>query len=117
MNAMAYKGYTGVFEYYPDDEMFHGRVIGMKDMVHFCGASIAELRQSLADSVEDYLEFCQELGKSPEKPYSGQFRLRVGPETHRLLAAAAAAQGRSLNEFVAEAAERAAHEVVGPTHP
>jgi predicted HicB family RNase H-like nuclease len=117
MNTMTYKGYTVVFEYDPEDQTFHGHVVGLSDVGHFAGSSVDELQQALADSVEDYLEFCAETGKTPEKPYSGQFRLRVGPEKHRLLAAAASAQGRSLNEFVADAAERAALEVVDdPSH-
>jgi len=112
MNAMTHKGYTGVFEYSPEDEEFHGRVIGIRDVIHFSGTSVEEMRQALADSVENYLEYCAKIGRKPEKPYSGQFRLRTSPETHRLLAAAAAAKGCSLNEFVAEAAERAARELV-----
>ncbi len=112
MNAMTYKGYTGVFEFIPEDNEFHGYVVGIRDVVHFSGRSVDELRQALADSVEDYLELCAQAGKTPEKPYSGQFRLRLSPEIHRLLAVAAEAKGKSLNEFVAEAAEKAAREVV-----
>ena len=112
MNAMTYKGYTGTFEFIPEDDEFHGRVIGIRDVIHFSGTSVGELRQALADSVEDYLDLCAQAGRTPEKPYSGQFRLRLTPETHRLLAVAAKAKGKSLNEFVAEVAEKAAREVV-----
>ncbi len=109
---MTYKGYTGTFEFIPDDNEFHGRVMGIRDVIHFSGSSVDELRQALADSVDDYLEMCEQAGKTPEKPYSGQFRLRLTPEIHRLLAVAAKAKGKSLNEFVAEAAEKAAREAV-----
>lgn len=112
MNIMTYKGYTGTFEFIPDDDEFHGRVMGIRDIIHFSGSSVEELRQALADSVDDYLELCEQAGKTPEKPYSGQFRLRLSPEIHRLLAVAAKAKGKSLNEFVAEAAEKAAREAV-----
>ncbi len=112
MNAMTYKGYTGIFEFIPDDDEFHGRVIGIRDVIHFSGSSVGELRQALADSVEDYLDLCANAGKTPEKPYSGQFRLRLSPEVHRLLAVAAKTKGKSLNEFVTDAAEKAARETV-----
>ncbi|MEA4956062.1 MAG: type II toxin-antitoxin system HicB family antitoxin [Pseudoflavonifractor sp.] len=112
MNAMTYKGYTGIFEFIPDDDEFHGRVIGIRDVIHFSGSSVGELRQALADSVEDYLDLCAKAGKTPEKPYSGQFRLRLSPEVHRLLAVAAKTKGKSLNEFVTDAAEKAARETV-----
>jgi predicted HicB family RNase H-like nuclease len=112
MNTMTYKGFTGYFDFIPDDDEFHGRVIGIRDVIHFSGRSVEELRQALADSVEDYLDLCAQAGRTPEKPCSGQFRLRLSPEIHRLLAVAARAKGKSLNEFVADAAERAARDAV-----
>ena len=68
MNAMTYKGFTGYFDFIPDDDEFHGRVIGIRDVIHFSGSSVDELRQTLADSVEDYLDLCAQTGRSPEKP-------------------------------------------------
>lgn len=108
MNTLKYKGYVGVFTFYPDDEEFHGRVIGLRDVIHFSGRSVEELKQSLQEGVEDYLAACREIGKDPERPYSGQFRVRIAPDIHRKAAATAQAQGMSLNEFVAQAVERAA---------
>jgi predicted HicB family RNase H-like nuclease len=32
---MKYKGYTGVVEYDDDAHMFHGEVIGLKDVITF----------------------------------------------------------------------------------
>jgi predicted HicB family RNase H-like nuclease len=53
-----YKGYSGVFEYDPSIDAFHGRVVGLLDVVTFQGRSLNELRRALAESVEDYLELC-----------------------------------------------------------
>jgi len=72
MKTMEYKGYTGVFDLIPGDRAFHGHVIGIRDVIHFSGASIEELQQALADSVEDYLDLCIQTGRVPEKPDSGQ---------------------------------------------
>jgi predicted HicB family RNase H-like nuclease len=108
MGRMTDKGYTGVFEYYPDDNTFHGQVAGIMDVVHFTGASIDELKQALADSVEDYLEFCAEQGKEPQKPYSGRFNVRIKPELHQRIASRAAQDGKSLNAWVAEALTKVA---------
>ncbi len=112
MNTMEYKGYIGQFEYEPDDDLFHGQVLGIRDVVHFCGASVQELKQALQDSVEDYLEACKSAGKNPEKPYSGKFLVRTPEEVHRLADAAAAKTGKSLNAFAVEAIERAAREAL-----
>ena len=36
-----------------------------------------------ADSLDDYLAFCEEVGKSPEKEYKGTFNVRISPERHK----------------------------------
>lgn len=76
---MKYKGYAGVVELDERSEVFFGRVIGLRDVITFQGSSVAEVVQAFHDSLDDYLEFCAERGESPEKPYSGQFVLRVDP--------------------------------------
>ena len=112
MNAIKYKEWTGVFEFEPDDDCFHGRVVGIRDTVHFSGQSVEELKQALADSVEDYLEACAEAGKFPEKPYAGRFLVRAGSEIHRLADQAAAMTGKSLNAFATEVVEQAARKIL-----
>ena len=69
-------------------------------MITFQGESVAEVTQAFHDSVDDYLEFCQERGESPEKPYSGQFVLRLSPPLHRELANLAQARSISLNALI-----------------
>lgn len=108
MNALRYKNYHGVFAFEPDDDAFHGEIAGIRDVVHFSGRSVDELRASFQEAVEDYLATCAELGREPDKPYSGRFVVRVSPEVHRLAETAAKASGKSLNAFAAEALESAA---------
>ncbi len=57
---------------------------------------MTELKQAFADSIEDYLAFCKERGEEPEKPYSGQFVVRVDPPLHKAVAGAAKRVGMSL---------------------
>lgn len=83
MSIMIYKGYQGRFEYDADADIFHGEVINLADVITFQGRSIDELKEALVDSVEDYLNFCAEKGKTPEKPYSGRFNVRIAPEVHQ----------------------------------
>lgn len=107
MSMITYKGYHGVFEYDPEADIFHGEVANLSDVITFQGRSIDELKQALVDSVEDYLEFCASKGKTPEKPYSGRFNVRLEPELHQRIALEAAAAGKSLNGWVAEALQSA----------
>jgi len=100
---LQYKGYTGVVE--PEDGVFAGRVIGLRDIITFTGASFVEVEQAFHDSVDDYLDFCAERGEPPDRPYSGKIPLRVSPETHRRAATRAAAEGVSLNQWIARRIE------------
>ncbi len=107
-NIFEYKGYLGQFGYEEGDEALHGTVLNIQDVIHFQGRSIDELRQSFQDSVDDYLDWCVEEGKSPEKPYSGKFIVRIDPGLHRKASIQAQRIGKSLNQWVHEALEKAA---------
>ncbi len=52
---------------------------------------------------------CQEEGIEPKKQYSGKFNLRVSPELHADVATKAAAEGKSLNQCVADILKEATH--------
>lgn len=106
MNILTYKGYDGCFEYDAEADIFHGEVRHINDVVTFQGRSIDELKQALADSVEDYLAFCAEEGRQPQKPFSGRFNLRISPELHQRLAAQAARSGMSLNRWINDSLSR-----------
>ena len=108
-----YKGYTGVFEFDPSIDAFHGRILGLQDVVTFQGRSLDELRREMAESVEDYLELCQEAGREPDRPYRGEFLVRTTPELHRAASVRAQAAGMSLNAWV-EATLTSAVREAGP---
>lgn len=106
MNAMTYRGYAARVEYSEDDGCLVGHIAGIRDVVGFHGDSVAELRAAFAEAVDDYLDTCKKLGRAPNHPYSGQFRLRLSPEMHARAALVAETQGKSLNAWVAEAIEK-----------
>ncbi|QYA06142.1 type II toxin-antitoxin system HicB family antitoxin [Agrobacterium larrymoorei] len=107
MTLMHYKGYEAVIEFDEDAEIFHGEVINLRDVITFQGTSAAELKQALAESVEDYISFCKERGEEPEKPFSGQFVVRAEPRLHKAISTAARRDGVSLNKWVTSTLEKA----------
>ena len=100
---MEYKGYFAKVEFDDEANIFHGEVINLKDVITFEGETVDELRTAFVDSVEDYLAFCKERGEEPDKPFSGKFLVRVGPELHKTLIVQARKNGKSLNTLVNEA--------------
>ncbi len=105
MNTMTYKGYAARVEYSEDDECFIGHIAGIRDIIGFHGESVSELRSAFTEAVDDYLATCEKLSQKPNRPYSGQFRLRLPPELHAKAAITAETKGKSLNAWVTEVIE------------
>ena len=62
---MEYKGYHADVKYSDEDKLFIGEVIGLNDTLAFHGSSVSELEAMFRQSVDNYLETCQEYGKKP----------------------------------------------------
>lgn len=108
---MEYKGYIGKIEFDDDADIFHGEVIGIRDVVTFQGKSVNELKKAFRESVDDYFEFCKKRGEAPDKPFTGKFVVRLTPEQHRKVFIASKIKGKSLNSWVSEVLENAAEEL------
>lgn len=107
-NTMTHKGYTARIEFDDADAIFHGRILGIRDVIGFHADSVSELREAFHEAVDDYLEACAKLGKNPDKPASGKLMLRIPQEVHRAALIAAQASGKSLNQWAAETISKAA---------
>lgn len=105
MNTMTYKDFSARIEYSENDECFIGHIMGIRDVVGFHGDSVQTLQASFIEAVDDYLATCLRLGLTPNRPYSGQLRVRLAPETHARAAQMAESVGKSLNAWVSEAIE------------
>ena len=103
---MRYKGYEATVEFDEIDSLFFGNVINTRDVLSFDGTTVDELKQSFEAVIDEYLEDCEREGKEPDKPFSGQFNLRISPELHRKITLKAKKHNVSLNTFVEQALEK-----------
>ena len=99
---MNYKNYTALIEYSDEDQCFVGHIAGITDIVGFHAETVTELRSAFEEAVDDYLETCVKLGKSPQKNYSGKLLLRIPADVHAAIATAATATGKSINQWAAD---------------
>ena len=109
MNTMNDKGYTAPIEFDERDNIFVGRVLGLRSIISFHGETVSDLRHEFEVAIEDFLNDCKEQGVKPEKPASGKLMLRVSPEIHGAALVAAQASGKSLNQWATEVLQSAAH--------
>jgi predicted HicB family RNase H-like nuclease len=108
MTAITLDGYLATIELDAEAGLFHGEVVNTRDVLTFQGRTADELKQAFAETLADYRQWCAERGKTPDKPFSGTFTVRLEPELHRKIAAAAATANQSLNSFVGQTLAKAA---------
>lgn len=63
MNTITYKGYTARVEYDVRDNLFVGRILGIRNIISFHGETVGELRAEFELAVRDYLADCSEQGR------------------------------------------------------
>ncbi|MGP9819275.1 type II toxin-antitoxin system HicB family antitoxin [Salinarimonas sp. NSM] len=99
MSLLSYKGYRAAVTFDADDEVFVGRILGIRDFVSFHAENVTELKAAFEEAVDDYVATCAKIGKPPEKAFSGNLMLRIEPSVHAAAATAAEASGKSLNQW------------------
>lgn len=97
---MEYKGYVGNVTFDDEVGIFHGDVVNTRDIITFQGRSVEEIRNAFHESVDEYLEWCKERNKKPEKPFSGKLMVRIPPSLHRSIFLSSKQEGKSLNRWI-----------------
>jgi len=107
MNEMTYQNYSAKIEYDSVDKIFVGHIVGIRDIVSFHGSTVEELESAFHEAVDHYLEVCEKIGQTPQKPYSGKLTLRVPPEVHMAIATTAEINSKSINQWAIEVFKQA----------
>ena len=102
-NILEYKGYHSKIEFDTESLSVRGKIDGINDYVDFETSDLTKVEEEFHAAVDDYLAFCEEVGKVPEKEYKGVFNVRITPELHKNISYIAYEKGISLNAAVEEA--------------
>lgn len=102
-DMLEYKGYFGSVRYSDEDEILHGKIEFIRDLVTFEAKDARGLKRAFHEAVDDYLALCADQGRRPDEPLRGSFNVRPGPEPHRRAVLLARRKGTNLNTMVADA--------------
>ena len=94
-----YKGYIGSTDVDFEAGYLHGKILHVQDLVTFTSEDVPGLQSAFEEAVDDYLAFCAEVGKEPDRPFSGTYQVRMSSDQHRALCLEAASKGMTLNEL------------------
>jgi predicted HicB family RNase H-like nuclease len=107
-NVIDIDGHKAVIAYDPHLKMLRGEFIGLNGGADFYATSIDDLIKEGRTSLNVFLDLCRERDIAPFRTFSGRFNVRLDPHTHEAAVLAAAAENKSLNEWVAAAIAQAA---------
>ena len=107
-NIIEIDGHKASVSFDPELGMLRGEFLGLAGGADFYAANVEQLYAEGATSLKVFLDMCREKGIEPFREFSGRFNVRLDPATHEAAVIAAAAENKSLNEWVAEAIETAA---------
>jgi predicted HicB family RNase H-like nuclease len=93
---LMYKGYIGCVEQ-EEDSTYFGLVVAVKAVITFYGDTLQEAEQEFHESIDIYLEWCEERGKEPEKTQPGKLSLVI---EHEAMIARAEQQGTEPNSSI-----------------
>lgn len=102
---LEFKGYFGSVEFSEDDEVFHGKLEFIRDLVTYEATDAKGLKAAFHEAVDDYLDLCAQEGRKPDAPLKGSFNVRPGRDLHRRAMIAARRRGTLLNAVVSDALE------------
>lgn len=103
MDLLKHKGYEGTAEVDVESGVCYGRVLFIQDLITYESDTPKALKDAFCDALDDYLETCESLGKSPDKPLKGAFNVRIPPELHKAAVLRAMQSDLYLNDIVVKA--------------
>lgn len=99
-NIIEYKGYIGSVEFSAEDELFYGKVQGIKSLISYEGNNAKDLISDFKNAIDSYLELCNQEKVEPEVAYKGSFNVRLSPELHKKAVIYAINHQTSLNKVI-----------------
>lgn len=107
-NVADINGEKAIITFDPDIQMLRGEFIGLNGGADFYAETVQDLIAEGRKSLAIYLDMCREKNIEPRRKFSGKFNVRLTPDDHAAAVIAAAAAGKSLNEWIVGAIREAA---------
>ena len=101
-NVLEYKNYTTFVRYSAEDDCLYGKIEGIRSTILF-DDSEQPIVEAFHEAVDEYLQYCEQVGIEPEKAYKGSWNVRVSSDLHRRAAIKAEKEQTTLNRITEQA--------------
>jgi len=96
-----YRGFSGSVEFSKEDNVFYGKLLGIKGLVLYEGDTIDELIQGFREMTDEYIDFCER--NDMPLPMQDKTSVFVKLETYRQAVETAQQKGIAWEEFADKA--------------
>ena len=103
MDILKYKTYEGSATIDMSRMVCCGKILFIDDLITYEASCPTDLQGEFEAAVDDYIQTCQQLHRNPQKPFKGQFNVRVSPELHRAAYVKSIEDDTSLNDIMVRA--------------
>lgn len=107
MEDLKYKGFVGSIEYDKETQTMYGKVKFIKGLITYqsLDGTMPSLESEFQDSVDEYLQDCEEAGLKPLISANGVTQVRLGQDLHYRANVKANGEGIKLNELIKKAVD------------
>ena len=68
--TVSYRGYDGSIIHDPEDSLYHGKILGIRDFVIYHGDTPEQAEQVFHQAVDEFLRDCEKSDRQPPKPFA-----------------------------------------------
>ena len=80
-----YKGYRTNVEFDEEEKYYYGKLEGIRDLVNFGTDFEDKIVEEFHAAVDDYIEYCNDIGKEPNREVSNDLNLQVNSRMYETL--------------------------------
>lgn len=98
-----YKGYVATISYDRNSNMFQGKVDGVISNLSFEDSTVDGLEKKFRETIDEYLEWCEENGREPEEQFTGDIKIQTHPDLLARMFLLCNEMGISVDKFIENA--------------
>ena len=95
-----YKNFRTNVAYDEEEKYYYGKLEGIEDFVNFGTENIDKIVEEFHFAVDDYLEYCAEIGKVPKSAVKPKYNLEIKSDLYDSIKIAAEKSGANVENFI-----------------
>ena len=98
-----YKGYVATIRYDRKSNMFQGKIEGVLSDLSFEDNTVDGLDKKFRETIDEYLQWCEENGREPEEQFTGEIKIQTHPDLLARMFLLCNEMGMSVDRFIEKA--------------